>query len=301
MRFDNLLLRSINPDYSTELYPYGFLFIASDRKHTLQAYVGCSGWSYDSWLNHFYPASLENKHWLEYYGKVFDYVEIDSSFYRIPNQFMVNRWTKATPDNFRFTAKFPKKITHEKRLGDVDSDLDYFFKTMAPLQKKLLCLLLQLPPSMSKNEGLKKLQALLLDKRFRYAVEARHKTWFDDEVYAFMRANNICLVWSQLAELQTPPIVTTDFIYLRFIGDRSIDEKDFGIIQKDRVKEMEYWAEEVKKAQQHKRLKMVITAANNHYAGFGPGTANLFRTMLELPEAQFKDQNQKSLSDFLKK
>jgi uncharacterized protein YecE (DUF72 family) len=264
----------------------------------LEYRIGCSGWSYDGWLSHFYPANLENKQWLEYYSKVFDYVEIDSSFYRIPNLFTVSGWAKRTPDNFRFTAKFPQTVTHKKRLGDVAGDLQYFFKAMAPLEKKLLCLLLQLPPSMSKKEGLKKLETLPLDRRYRYAVEVRHKSWFDDEVYSVLRENQICLAWSQLADMQTPPVITTDFVYLRFIGDRSIDEKDFGTIQKDRVNEMEYWAKELKKTQNDKRLKISITAANNHYAGFGPGTANTFRKLLGLPEATYKDEKQPTLSDF---
>ena len=266
--------------------------------------VGCSGWSYDAWLKHFYPATLESKHWLEYYSQIFDFVEIDSSFYRIPNEFLVSRWAKATPDNFRFTAKFPRKITHDKRLGDVEQDVYYFYKAMAPLEKRLLCLILQLPPSMSRKEGLKKLQALPFDKRFRFAVEARHDTWFDDEVYKVLRQNDICLVWSQLAELKTPPVITTDFTYLRLIGDRSIDEKDFGTIQKDRVKEMQYWAKELKKAQNRKNLKISITAANNHYAGFGPGSVNIMRKMLKMPElvygdqVPFRDKKQAMLSDF---
>jgi uncharacterized protein YecE (DUF72 family) len=96
------------------------------------------------------------------------------------------------------------------------------------------------------------------------------------------------MVWSQLAELQTPPILTTDFLYLRFIGDRRIQEKDFGRIQIDRVLEMEKWAENVK-AIEDERVKLAIIAANNHYAGFGPGTANVFRNMLGLPEAKWED------------
>jgi uncharacterized protein YecE (DUF72 family) len=101
-------------------------------------------------------------------------------------------------------------------------------------------------------------------------------------------------------DAKTPPVVTTaDFIYLRFIGDRSIDEKDFGIIQKDRIKEMEYWASVVvKKAQKDKNLKRGFVAANNHYAGFGPGTANIFRKMLGLQEAVFEEKKQTTLSDF---
>lgn len=86
-------------------------------------------------------------------------------------------------------------------------------------------------------EGLERLRDLVptLDSRFRYAVEVRHSSWFQDLAYNFFANNDLCLVWSQLAELQTPPILTTDFLYLRFIGDRSIQEKDFGRIQLERL------------------------------------------------------------------
>ena len=122
------------------------------------------------------------------------------------------------------------------------------------------------------------------------------------------------MVWSQLAEIQTPPIVTTDFVYLRLIGDRSIQEKDFGRIQIDRVIEMEKWAENIKNVQDNGHIKLAIVAANNHYAGFGPGTVNMFRNMLGLPEAKWQekeeeheqsqqypvhDSKQRTLSDFL--
>jgi uncharacterized protein YecE (DUF72 family) len=110
-------------------------------------------------------------------------------------------------------------------------------------------------------------------------------------------SNNLCLVWSQLARIRTPPIVTTDFLYVRFIGDRSIDEKDFGKIQKDRIFEMNKWAEEIKKVETEKErgrkeVSLAMIAANNHYAGFGPGTANLFRKMVGLSELSWEDQQQ---------
>ena len=151
-----------------------------------------------------------------------------------------------------------------------------------------------------------------LDNRFRYAVEVRHSSWFQDLAYNFFANNDICMVWSQLADLQTPPILTTDFLYLRFIGDRSIHEKDFGRIQIDRVLDMQKWAENIK-AVQDEHAKFAIVTANNHYAGFGPGTANIFRNMLGLPEAKWEDRGgereqesthdldlkQSTLSDFL--
>ena len=136
-----------------------------------------------------------------YYSKVFNYVEIDSTFYRIPNEFMVKNWYKRTPDDFRFTAKFPKIITHDKRLSDFDEDqLNYFFESISELKEKLLALLIQLPPSMDIVEGLDALRIIFpyLYKRFRYAVEVRNRSWFQDLAYNFFRNNQMCLVWSQL-------------------------------------------------------------------------------------------------------
>ena len=265
----------------------------------MQFRIGCSGWSYTSWTGPFYPPNLENSDWLRFYSQIFDYVEIDSTFYRIPNEFMVKNWAKRTPDNFRFTAKFPKVITHDKQLVDVEDEVDLFLNNIGPLKEKTLALLIQLPPSMEIMHGLEGLRNLLplLDDRFRYAVEVRHQSWFQDLAYNFFVNNNLCMVWSQLARIRTPPIVTTDFLYVRFIGDRSIDEKDFGRIQKDRVFEMSKWAEEIKKVEAEKErgrkeVSLAMIAANNHYAGFGPGTANLFRKMVGLSELSWADQQQ---------
>src|SRR5919198_5866281 len=97
----------------------------------LQYYIGCSGWSYSAWQGPFYPPHMSNSSdWLPYYASVFDYVEIDSSFYRTPNVFMVKNWFKKTPEHFRFTAKFPKVITHDKRLKNISKELEYFHKAM---------------------------------------------------------------------------------------------------------------------------------------------------------------------------
>ncbi len=212
---------------------------------------------------------------------------------------MTKRWTSITPDNFRFTAKFPRSITHEKRLADPEKELRYFIHVMRPLRQKVLALLLQLPPSLTAKEGLKKLKALIptLDPDFRYAIEVRNTSWFDNnnnnEVYKLLSDNNICLTWSQLDTIQTPPELTSDFLYLRFIGDRSIDEKDFGRIQKNRLKELQRWSENVNKLKN--KTKFAIVAANNHYAGFGPATANSFRKMLGLNEVVWEEMKQKRL------
>jgi uncharacterized protein YecE (DUF72 family) len=232
---------------------------------------------------------------------------------------MVKGWAMKTPKNFKFTAKFPKVITHDKKLNNVDDELELFFDAMAPLENKTLALLIQLPPSLQIHKGLEHLRELVpnLDPRFRYAVEVRHPSWFQDLSYSFFANNDICMVWSVLAGLQTPPVITTDFVYIRFIGDRRIQEKDFGRIQIDRIAEMQKWADKVKNLQEDKRVKQSIIAANNHYAGFGPGTANIFRNMLGLSDAKWEnteikeeekqeqqhplhhDMKQRSISDFI--
>ena len=258
-------------------------------------YVGCSGWSYDAWLGHFYPTNLDHREFLKYYSQVFDFVEIDSSFYNAPNLFMIKRWASVTPDDFRFTAKFPRLITHEKRLSEPEKEFRYFFDVMRPLRHKILALLLQLPPSLTAKEGLKKLRAMIhmLDSDFRYAIEVRHQSWFDRSVYRLLSDNNISLAWSQLDDIQTPAELTSDFVYLRFIGDRSIDERDFGRIQKDRSKELKIWSDSLDRVKD--RSTLAIVAANNHYAGFGPATANSFRKMVGLEEVVWEEMKQNRL------
>ena len=103
----------------------------------------------------------------------------------------------------------------------------------------------------------------------------------------------MCMVWSQLADIHTPPIVTTDFVYVRLIGDRSIEEKNFGRIQIDRIKEMKKVARNFRKDPGEGNLSGVrfsIVAANNHYAGFGPGTVNIFRQLLGIEELKWGEE-----------
>jgi uncharacterized protein YecE (DUF72 family) len=198
---------------------------------------------------------------------------------------MVNNWNKRTPDNFRFAVKFPKVITHDKRLKDVRKDIEQFYDAMKPLYDKILVFLMQLPPSLEIAEGLDLIKSLeyLLDPSFRYAIEVRHHSWFNELFYNYLKERNYCLVWSQQDILITPPVITSDFLYLRLIGDRSINERDFGVIKKDRTKEMQQWANILKDIQKNeKNVKTAIVAANNHYAGFGPMTSKLFAEMMDL-------------------
>jgi uncharacterized protein YecE (DUF72 family) len=112
---------------------------------------------------------------------------------------MVNNWKKRTPDNFRFAVKFPKVITHDKRLKGVDKDIERFYNAMEPLYDKIQVFLLQLPLSLQIAEGLDLIKSLeyLLDPSFRYAIEVRHHTGFNELFYNYMKKKNYCLMWSQ--------------------------------------------------------------------------------------------------------
>ena len=159
-------------------------------------YLGCSGWSYDGWKRHFYPNELDNRYWLSYYSQIFDFVEIDSTFYRIPSTYMITNWSKRTPDNFKFAVKFPKVITHDKRLKDVRKEIEHFYDVMEPLYDKILVFLIQLPPSLQIAEGLDLVNNLQfnLDPSFRYVIEVRHHSWFNELFYNYLKEKNYCLV-----------------------------------------------------------------------------------------------------------
>jgi uncharacterized protein YecE (DUF72 family) len=155
--------------------------------------------------------------------------------------------------------------------------------------------LIQFPPYVKITEGMEALKQydFFFDDSFRYAVEVRHPSWFSDLAYNFFLNNNICMVWNQLDRIQSPPIVTSDFVYLRLIGDRSIKEDDFGNIQKDREQEMEYWSDKFRITEDNEKdVKAGIVAANNHYAGFGAATANMFRVMRGLTPVEWGAQKE---------
>lgn len=203
---------------------------------------------------------------------------------------MVKNWARKTPADFRFTAKFPKVITHDKKFQNVEKELTLFYDAMKPLKDKLLALLIQFPPYVKITQGLEALKQydFFFDDSFRYTVEVRHPSWFSDLAYNFFSNNNICMTWNQLDKIQSPPIVTSDFVYLRLIGDRTIKEDEFGKIQKDRQQEMRYWSNKIRTVQKdEKDVKVGIVAANNHYAGFGAATANMFRVMNDLPSVEW--------------
>jgi uncharacterized protein YecE (DUF72 family) len=163
---------------------------------------------------------------------------------------------------------------------------------MKPLKDKLLALLIQFPPSYQLKEGLEAFREydFFFEDGFRYAVEVRNPSWFNDLAYNFFKNNNISMVWSQMDRLQTPSLVTSDFVYLRLIGDRRLAETQFGKIQIDRTEEIRNWANKIKDVRQNEKdVKACIVAANNHYGGYSPGTVDIFRENMDMEKISFEN------------
>lgn len=263
--------------------------------------MGCVGWSYPEWVGSFYPSRAEASEYLALYARAFDIVEVDSSFYAIPSQDMTRSWVESTPDAFTFTAKFPRLITHEKRFVQVEDPLRWFFGAISILRPKLGPLVLQLAPQFSIGGGRPALEAFVdqLPSGYRYGIEFRHRSWLTPETYQWLEDRGIALVWSENDVVETPPVVTTDYVYLRFIGDRSLP-KLTGAIQRDRTAEIRKWHAELAKVQDS--VSDAYVFFNNHFAGFGPGCVNLWREIAGLPPvewaSQMREEGQKSLLDF---
>lgn len=260
--------------------------------------IGCTGWSYQPWIGTFYPRNLANSSFLKHYSSVFNITEINSTYYRIPNKFMTKKWHTDTPDNFIFTAKFPKTITHENRLKEVKPDVTQFLNSLMPLKSKIAALVLQLPGSLSFTETKPRLNELLnyLPNFYRYPIEGRHQSWFTDEAIDYLSEKNLCLVWNEIEGINNPAPITSDYVYLRLIGDCTIQESEFGKVVRDKEDVIKKWAKRLEHAK--KKVSMAFALTNNHLEGFAPASANKLRAMMGLQELSWHDKKQTTMTDF---
>ncbi|MBS1820544.1 MAG: DUF72 domain-containing protein [Acidobacteria bacterium] len=177
-------------------------------------FAGTSGWAYPAWKPAFYPGKLPAKRFLEYYSTQLSSVEVNYTFRALPTATMLENWLAATPDFFRFSFKAPQRITHIKRLANVESDVAYFVSTLEPVRQagKLGLLLFQLPPNMKAD--LARLTTFLAAPALRaagapsIAFEFRHESWFADDIYDVLRAHNAALCIAESDGFATPEVHT---------------------------------------------------------------------------------------------
>ncbi len=183
-------------------------------------HIGTSGWSYPHWRGAFYPDDLPAGRFLAYYAARLRSVEINNTFYRLPNVQVCAEWREETPPDFLFAAKASRYITHMKKLRDPQSGLGRFLQRMEVLEDKLGPVLFQLPPHWRLN--LDRLAAFLeaLPPGFRYAMEFRDPSWFDPQVYALLTEHGVAFCNYDLDGRVSPLIVSADFVYVRLHGPR---------------------------------------------------------------------------------
>ena len=192
----------------------------------MKLHVGTSGYSYKEWKGNFYPEDLPAKEMLSYYSRRLPAVEINNTFYRLPQATMIENWRAQVPDEFRFSIKATQRITHIKRLKNSAEETKYLLETAALLEERLGVVLFQLPPNSKKDAGRLKDFLALLPSDKRAAFEFRHESWFDDETLDLLRAKDCALVVSDTDEKPLTEIISTaKWGYLR-LRRTSYEEND---------------------------------------------------------------------------
>ena len=190
-------------------------------------HVGTSGYNYPEWRGPFYPATLPASRMLPFYAERFTAVEINYTFYRMPTAKALGGWAAATPPRFVFVLKAPRRITHDQRLVGIDEPLTYFRDTARTLGEKLGPLFFQLPPNFRKDTTRLGDLLAMLPRDERHAFEFRHHSWFDDGVYALLRAWNAALCVADTERGTTPLVATADFGYVR-LRDAQYTDAELG-------------------------------------------------------------------------
>jgi uncharacterized protein YecE (DUF72 family) len=195
-----------------------------------KVHIGTSGWAYSSWKPDFYPAKTPASKFLEYYSTRLNCVEVNYTFRARAAVTTLQNWATVTPDGFTFVAKAHQRITHIKRLTDVEQDVDAFFASLQPLlhARKLGPVLFQLPPNLKADpERLAKFLKSL-PKDAPSAIEYRNQSWFYERIYSLMREHNVALCIAESDDLAVPEVFTANFAYYRLrksdYSDEEIDE-----------------------------------------------------------------------------
>ena len=241
----------------------------------VRARVGCSGWQYRHWKGNFYPAELPQARWFEHYATVFDTVEINNSFYRLPEATTFAKWAAAAPRGFEFAVKASRFLTHMKKLKDPEEPIDRFFTRAGSLGRHLGPVLYQLPPGWKLDRARLEHFLQALPDTAGHVIEFRDPTWYTDEVYALLERHRVSLCLHDMPGSATGRIRIGPSIYVRFHGasgryDGSYPDRRLGD-----------WAEWL---DGHLRRGVAVHAYfNNDIGGHAPRNAVVLRRLLEGP------------------
>ena len=259
--------------------------------------LGTCAWSFDDWRGAFYPEGLASNQRLAFYARHFRAVEIDSTFYAAPSVQTARHWHESTPDDFLFTCKVPREITHVRKLRGSTELLASFLAGIAPLEPKLGCVLIQLPPWFNVRQDERALREFIgaLPRGVRFAVEFRDPGWHLPRIAHLLEEHHVCWVWNDVTSLERQDEgafgffpQTSDFLYVRLIGDLATKgRRDGGRVFRyrrllwPRESSLESWALKVR--QQLGGVRQAFIGVNNHFEGFAPATCQRIGEWLDLP------------------
>ncbi len=235
--------------------------------------IGTSGWHYQHWIGPFYPEDLEKSKMLDYYIQYFSTVEINNSFYRLPEEKTFKNWVDKISGGFIFSVKASRYITHMKKLKNTLEALNRFMSGIKPLENHLGPILFQLPPRWKCNiERLESFLEILPSER-RYVFEFRDPSWWNDTVYVLLKSRQAAFCIFDLGGVLSPVIATTDFIYIRLHGP---DDAYQGSYSEKALRE---WAGKIK--QWNQQQKTIFCYFDNDQAGFAAKNAFRLKQILK--------------------
>jgi uncharacterized protein YecE (DUF72 family) len=228
--------------------------------------IGCSGWNYDDWRGTFYPERAPKRRWLELYAERFDTVEVNTTFYRLPNREAVAAWVRDTPDSFLFAVKASRYLTHIRRLRDLGQGIERYYERIEPLIEaaRLGPVLWQLPPNFHRDD--ERLGAWLAAlPAGRHTIEFRHPSWFAAPVMERLRERGVALTLGDHPErpFQTHE-ATADWRFIRFHYGARGRNGNYS------ASELQTWARRIA---QWSRREEVFAYFNNDWRGFAPANA----------------------------
>ncbi len=181
-------------------------------------HIGTSGWNYPHWKGVFYSKNAKPDELLDFYRSRFDTVELNNSFYQLPDKQKIKRWIKQAGQDFIFSVKASRYITHMKKLKDPEEPLNNFLENIETFGSTLGPILFQLPPNFKCNPDRLNDFLAILPPTMRYTFEFRNPTWFCDDVYEKLRRKNLAFCIYELDDMISPKEITADFIYIRLHG-----------------------------------------------------------------------------------
>ncbi len=242
----------------------------------MEILIGTSAWTFKDWVGTFYPAGAPGHALLGLYSQHFRTVEVDATFYGTPSEAAVDAWREKTPEGFIFSLKAPREITHDALLKDQGTQMETFLSRVRRLGSKLGGVLIQLPPYFT-NRHFEHLAGFLktLPEDLDFAVEFRHRDLFREETYDLLRSRRVAMVHTHRAKYS---LLTTDFHYVRWLGNRAEPMPDFSREHRNRDEDHARWVTMFRALPQD--IRRVYGYFNNHYTGHSPAAAKQFSAML---------------------